>query len=227
MGSNVAERLSSAGTSALSDALDRLGIAGQALGILPMARGTAFAGPAFTIKMIPVGMAGGNVGDYIDDVSEGDVVVLDNDGRLDATVWGNILTTVAHHKKVAATVIDGVCRDSALCVELNYPVFARGNTMRTGKDRVTLDAVNVPVQLSGVRVEPGDWLAGDDDGVVCIPASALKQVLRIVEEIERKEALILDRWRGGARLDEARRAIGYHELQRREATPLSSPETGA
>ncbi len=216
MSHDIAERLRSAGTSALSDALDRLGISGQALGILPMARGMTFAGPAFTIRMVPVGIGGGSVGDYIDDVAEGQVVVLDNDGRIDATVWGNILTTVAHTKNVAATVIDGVCRDSALCVSLNYPVFARGNTMRTGKDRVTLEAVNVSVQLSGVRIDPGDWLAGDDDGVVAIPASRLDQVLAIVEEIDRKEALILDRWRAGARLDEARRVIGYHELQRRE-----------
>ena len=115
------------------------------------------------------------------------------------------------------TVIDGVCRDSDRCVELAYPVFARGNTMRTGKDRVTADAYNVTVRLNSVRVAPGDWLAGDADGVVAIPAERVGEVLAIAEEIERVEALIRSAVAGGKRLDEARRDLGYHALQTREA----------
>uniref|UniRef100_UPI001B594E86 RraA family protein n=1 Tax=Niveispirillum sp. TaxID=1917217 RepID=UPI001B594E86 len=113
-----AERLKKVGVTALSDALDKLGIAGQAVGIMPVARTMRFAGPAFTIRMLPVGLTGGVVGDYIDDVAPGSVVVIDNDGRPDQTVWGDILTFVAHAKVIAGTVIDGVCRDSDRCVEL-------------------------------------------------------------------------------------------------------------
>lgn len=215
---DLAARLVAAGTSALSDALDKLGIDGQALGIMPVVRTMRFAGRAFTIRMLPVGDTGGSVGDYIDEVAPGQVVVIDNDGRLDATVWGDILTAVAYAKGVAATVIDGVCRDSDRCVELGYPVFARGNTMRTGKDRVTADAYNVPVRLNTVRVAPGDWLAGDADGVLAIPAARVDEVLAIAEEIERVEALIRTAVAGGKRLDEARRDLGYHALQTRSET---------
>lgn len=215
---DLAARLVAAGTSALSDALDKLGIDGQALGIMPVVRTMRFAGRAFTIRMLPVGDTGGSVGDYIDEVAPGQVVVIDNDGRLDATVWGDILTAVASAKGIAATVIDGVCRDSDRCVELGYPVFARGNTMRTGKDRVTADAYNVPVRLNTVRVAPGDWLAGDADGVLAIPAARVDEVLAIAEEIERVEALIRTAVAGGKRLDEARRDLGYHALQTRSET---------
>ncbi len=165
MSVEIAERLQAFGVTTLSDALDRLGIPGQCLGIMPFKRGISMAGPAFTIRMVPVGPKGGSVGDYIDDVAPGQIVVLDNDGRLDATVWGDILTLVAHQKKIGGTVIDGVCRDIDRSIELDYPVFARANTMRTGKDRVTADAYNVAVQIAGVRVEAGDWLVGDGDGV--------------------------------------------------------------
>jgi len=212
----LAEKLKQAGTTALSDALDRLGIDGQACGIMPVDRTMRFAGPAFTIRMLPVGLTGGVVGDYIDDVPPGAVVVIDNDGNMNQTVWGDILTFVAHSKGIAGTVIDGVCRDSDRCVELSYPVFARGNTMRTGKDRATADAYNVPVQIAGVRVAPGDWLVGDADGVVSIPADRVAVVLKIAEGIEAAEDAIRASVKAGNRLDEARRQANYHALQTRE-----------
>jgi regulator of RNase E activity RraA len=212
----IADQLKTLGVTALSDALDRLGIDGQAVGILPVVRTMRFAGPAFTIRMLPVGLSGGVVGDYIDDVPEGAVVVIDNQGILDQTVWGDILTFVAHAKSLAGTVIDGVCRDSDRCVELGYPVFSRSSTMRTGKDRATADAYNVPVQIAGVRVEPGDWLVGDADGVVAIPAGQVSEVLAIAQDIEAAEDRIRAAVSSGMRLDEARRMTNYHALQTRE-----------
>ena len=215
MTDQLADRLKTIGVTTLSDALDRLGIDGQCLGVMPFDRGIAFAGRAFTIRMVPVGLSGGSVGDYIDEVEPGQVVVLDNNGRLDATVWGDILTLVAHRKGIAGTVIDGVCRDIGRSIELGYPIFARANTMRTGKDRVTADAFNVPVQIAGVRVEPGDWLVGDGDGVIAIPAGRADEVLQVAGEIAAAEDRIRDAVLQGSRLDEARRAARYHALQTR------------
>ncbi|RQW45648.1 MULTISPECIES: RraA family protein [unclassified Novosphingobium] len=212
-GADISTRLRAVGTTALSDALDKLAIPGQILGLAPVVRTMGFAGPAFTIQMLPVGITGGSVGDYIDDVAAGEVVLIANDGRMDATVWGDILTFVASTKGVAGTVIDGVCRDSDRCVELAYPVFARGSTMRTGKDRVTAHAFNVAVEVASVRIEPGDWLVGDADGVVAIPKDRVAEVAEIAERIEAVEEQIRDLVRGGMRLDEARRALNYHLLQ--------------
>lgn len=213
--SDVAKRLMEIGVTTLSDALDRLGIDGQCLGVMPFDRSMVFAGPAFTVRMAPVGTTGKSVGDYIDEVAPGAVVALDNGGRMDTTVWGDILTLVASRRGVAGTVIDGVCRDIGRSIEVGYPLFARANTMRTGKDRVAAEDYNVVVQLAGVRVAPGDWLVGDADGVVAIPSECLKDVLVAAEQIvvaeERIRAAIL----GGARLDEARAAMSYHSLQTR------------
>lgn len=217
MSASLAESLNAIGVTTLSDALDRLGIDGQCLGVMPFDRAMCFAGPAYTIRMVPVGLSGGSVGDYIDEVQTGQVVVLDNGGRLDTTVWGDILTLVAHRNGIAGTVIDGVCRDIGRSIELSYPIFARANTMRTGKDRVTADAYNVTIQVAGVRVEPGDWLVGDADGVVAIPAARVEEVLKVAREIEAAEDRIRAAVETGVRLDEARKSARYHALQTRAA----------
>src|SRR3954470_4468127 len=91
-------RASKLDTTSLSDAMDRLGIAGQCLNIKPLDPKFRLAGRAFTILYGPSGKPSGTVGDYIDDVKPGEVVVLDNGGRENATVWGDILTEVAHTK---------------------------------------------------------------------------------------------------------------------------------
>lgn len=215
MATATADQLKEIGTTTLSDALDRLGIEGQCLGIKPFVHQMRIAGPAFTIRMLPVGIHGGSVGDYIDDVAPGQIVVIDNDGRVDATVWGDILTMVAARRGIGGTVIDGVCRDIDRSLDLGYPIFARGNTMRTGKDRVTADAMNVPVQIAGVRIEPGDWLVGDGDGVVALPAARLEQILATAHQIVAAEAKIRDAVAAGERLDKARERLRYHALQSR------------
>ncbi|MEN3265212.1 RraA family protein [Pseudonocardia sp.] len=214
----LSTRLGALSTSAVSDALDRLGIAGQALGIAPLDRSFRLVGRAWTLRYGPVGQDRGTVGDYIDDLGPGDVVVLDNQGRLDATVWGDILTTVAHRRGVAGTVIDGVCRDVDRSLSLGYPVFSRGSWMRTGKDRVRVEATQVPVSIGGIRVEPGDLLLGDGDGLVAVPAVRAEEILAAAENIERAEDAIRAAIEAGTSLREARRSAGYHDLQHRAAT---------
>jgi 4-hydroxy-4-methyl-2-oxoglutarate aldolase len=203
------------GTSHVSDAMDRLGIAGQCLGIMPLDRAFRLAGPAFTVRYVPVGTDPGSVGDYIDDLDPGTVVVLDNAGRLDATVWGDLLTATAARRGIGGTVIDGVCRDSDRAVDLGYPVFSRGRWMRTGKDRVRVDGYQVPVTVGGVRVEAGDLLLGDADGVVAIPAPRADEVIAAAERIRDAENRIRADVEQGTTLTAARAKAGYHTLQTR------------
>lgn len=200
-------------TTSLSDAMDRLGIAGQCLGIKPLDHRFRLAGRAYTILYGPAGKPPGTVGDYIDDVPPGSVVVLDNGGRENATVWGDILTWVAHSRGIAGTVIDGACRDVALSHELAYPIYSRSYSMRTGKDRVQVEGTNVPVNIGDARVHPGDLLRGDADGVVVIPRAHEDQVLQIAEEIDAVEDRIRRAVREGKSLAEARTQFGYHQLQ--------------
>jgi 4-hydroxy-4-methyl-2-oxoglutarate aldolase len=203
------------GTSALSDALDRLGLGGQTMGLRPAGSSTRIWGPAFTVRMAPAAQPPGSVGDYIDDVPPGAVVVIDNAGRLDATVWGDILTTTAGLRGVGGTVINGVCRDSWVLTEQEYPLFSLGVHMHTGKDRVQMEATGEPVSLGGTRVEPGDLVVGDRDGVLIIAAGEAARVVATAQEIEGVEDAIRAAVRAGRSLREARAQHGYHALQSR------------
>jgi len=211
------ERAAKLDTATLSDALDKLGIVGQCYRIKPRSGAFRMAGRAYTLLYGPAANPPGTVGDYIDDVPPGSVIVLDNGGRENATVWGDILTEIAHRRGIAGTVIDGVCRDVALCTQIGYPVFSKDHWMRTGKDRVQVEATNVTVNIGDARVQPGDIVRGDADGVVVLPKEHEAKVLDTAEEIEHAENAIREAVRSGMRLDEARRQFRYHQLQTREA----------
>lgn len=210
------EQLKELSTTTVSDALDRLGIVGQCLGVKPLDLGFRLCGRAFTMRTVPAAVEAETVGDYIDDVPEGYVVAIDNAGRPDATVWGDILTFVADRRGIGGTVIDGVCRDVSRSLELKYPIFSRGWSMRTGKDRVQLDKLNVPISIGGARVTPGDALLGDADGVVVIPQSREGAVIAQAMAIDGAEQEIRLAVEKGMRLDEARKKFKYFKLQRRE-----------
>ncbi|KAM3508298.1 hypothetical protein MY10362_001286 [Beauveria mimosiformis] len=198
-------------TAGVSNALDRLGIPGQVSGVKPI------AGPAFTVRYVPVSSdpaACGNVGDFLDDVRPGDFIVIDNAGRTDCTVWGDILTSQALGRGVAGTAIDGACRD--VVAARPYLVFARGRWMRTGKDRVQLAAVGKAVGLGGARVEPGDVVVADADGVVVVPRARAREVAALARGIEEAERGVREMLVAGSSLAEARAKMGYHGLQRKE-----------
>ena len=207
------ERAAKLDTTAISDAMDRLGIAGQCLNIKPLDPRFRLTGRAFTILYGPAGTPPGTVGDYIEDVPVGGVVVLDNGGRENATVWGDILTWVANRRGVAGTVIDGACRDTALSRELGYPIYSRSYSMRTGKDRIQVEAMGGPVNIGDARVNQGDILRGDADGVVAIPQAHEDAILTNAEQIDAAEAQIRALVNEGHTLTEARKQLGYHKLQ--------------
>lgn len=213
---NVA-RAAQLDTATLSDALDKHGLNGQCYRIKPRSTDSRMTGRAWTLLYGPAGTPAGTVGDYIDDVAPGSVIVLDNGGRDNATVWGDILTEVAHAKGIAGTLIDGVNRDVALSLQLGYPIYSRDHWMRTGKDRVQVEATGVPVNIGDVRVCPGDLVRGDADGVVVIPRAQEDQVLATAEAIQHAEDAIRASVRAGMSLREARVQHGYHQLQTREA----------
>jgi len=209
----LVERASKLDTATISDAMDRLDIAGQCLNIKPRDPRFRMTGRAFTLYYAPAGKPPGTVGNFIDDVPPGSAIAIDNSGRENATVWGDILTEIAHRRGIAGTVIDGACRDTALCLELGYPIFSRSYSMRTGKDRVQLDGLQVAVNIGDARVAPGDILRGDADGVVAIPRQHEIEVLNAAEAIAVAEDAIRKSVREGKRLDEARKEYGYFQLQ--------------
>jgi len=199
----------------ISDALDFFGLPGSAHGLSNVTVHARIFGPAFTVRFAPIDQAmPGTVGDFIDDVQPGQVIVLDNAGRTDCTVWGGILSQIARARSIAGTVINGVCRDAEEAVQCGYPIFSRGTFMRTGKDRVQVEAVGGSVSLGEVRVNAGDLVVGDRDGVVVVPAGSMQKVLDKALAIHEAEKAILSTVAAGATLREARVKLGYHALQR-------------
>lgn len=200
-------------TPSVSDAMDKLGLRGGLLGIKAVVPGTSFCGTAFTVHYTACGAVKGTVGDFLDDARPGDVIVIDNAGRDNCTVWGDLMTITSLRNGIAGTVIDGVCRDIPLIREKKYPIFTRGTYMVTGKDRVYADVINQPVSVSDVQVKPRDILLGDDTGVVVIPHERAEEVLATAKAIAAKEAEIEKALHAGATLKEARGKAGYHSLQ--------------
>lgn len=212
----IIERLGRLDVASASDAMDKLGVPCGLLGIHAVVPDKHICGRAFTVHYVPNGVIKGNVGDFLDDVQPGQVVVIDNGGRLYCTVWGDIMTFVATAKGIAGTVIDGVCRDIPGIKENNYAIFSKSTYMVTGKDRVTVDFVNRPVAISGVQVCPNDIILADDTGVVCIPDALAEKVADIAENIEKTEQAIIAEVKNGMSLKDARAKLGYHHLQTKE-----------
>jgi regulator of RNase E activity RraA len=203
-------------TPAVSDALDKLGIHGQALNIMPLANyRKVTVGAAFTVRYVPASDPPRGVGDYIDDVAEGDFVLIDNGGRTDCTVWGDIMTQYAGLRGIAGTVIDGVCRDVTRALADDYPMFTAGRWMRTGKDRIEVGGVNEPVGIGRVHVNPRDIVVADADGVVVVPRERAREVAELAQGIAKSEQCIRELIAGGATLGRARAELGYHKLQSR------------
>ena len=120
----------------------------------------------------------------------GQVVVIDNGGRDYCTVWGDIMSLDASLKGISGTIIDGVCRDLPAIERIGYPIYSKGVYMVTGKDRVYVDAVECPIAVSGLQINPGDVRMADDSGSVRIPLEHAMEVLEIAEGIASTEAWI-------------------------------------
>ena len=97
----------------------------------------------------------------IEAAETGDVIIIDNGGRLDTSCWGGILANGAKMKGVSGVVIDGACRDLDDCVEIDFPVYARGTVVCTARGRIMEDSTNVMIQFAGVQVRPGDIVMGE------------------------------------------------------------------
>jgi regulator of RNase E activity RraA len=123
--------------------------------------------------------------DLIDGLEAGEVAVLACDGPTDSVApWGELLTTAASVRRAAGCLTDGLVRDVRRIREMRFPVFAGGIGPLDTKGRAEMAAMDVPVAVAGVRIEPGDLIFGDVDGVVAIPkAVAPKVVARALEKV--------------------------------------------
>lgn len=184
-------RLAKLDACAVSDALDRVGLKGVALGIRPMWPCPRIAGRAVTVKLKPAGQEKPkqHVGvDAIEAASPGDVIVIDHSGREDVSGWGGILATASKLKELSGVVIDGACRDIDEYREMGFPVYGRAGVPVTARGRVVQHSFNQEIEVGGVFVRPGDLVIADGSGVVFIPTSRAEEVIAEAEMIAGREA---------------------------------------
>jgi regulator of RNase E activity RraA len=190
----VRERFAAIYTAAIADILDARGYHDQTLppGIRPLERGMRLAGPAYTVKGGPASSPDAAAYDaairrvlaMLGDVPAGHVAIYACNQDVSAHL-GELSVTSLAARGVAGCVLDGGCRDIGFMLGQGFPVFTRFVTPEDSTWRWELEATQVPVTIGRVEVEPGDWVVGDDDGVVVVPQAIAEDVLA---EAERKAA---------------------------------------
>lgn len=201
-------------TTNVSDALDFMKLPGGGLqNLKPYKSELKIFGKAFTVHYTDnIEKERTKAGAYIDRVTNEHVIIVDNNAREDSTVWGDILSRVATQKKIKGTVINGVFRDIDEIRKLDYPIFALGNYMVTGKGRVKLVATNVPLTIQGKNILPNDYIMGDENGVLFIPREHITSVLQTAKEINSLESKIINEVvKNNNTLEEARKIHKYNE----------------
>lgn len=179
----------------LSDALDEVGLRHQAFSAAtrPLEPERVMCGRARTAIYVEVAQAVEGRNPYeleialVDSLAPGDVAVMACGGSRRIAPWGALLSTASHVRQAAGCITDGFVRDTQTIKQLGFPVFHRGIAPLDSKGRGEVQAIDVPVICDGVRVQPGDLVFGDADGVVVIPRQSEADVLRVAFDKLAKE----------------------------------------
>ncbi len=180
-------------TSNISDAMHRLGAMQD---IKPVKRGFHMAGKALTVRTIDGDWA--KPVEAIDKAQEGDVLVIDVQGSKKA-VWGELATWSAKKRNLAGVVIDGSVRDIDDIKNMDFPIFSRHIVPNAGEPK-GLGEIGNQIECGNLDVKCGDWIIGDDSGVVVVPKDIAQEIAnravdvmehenRIREEIKKGESL--------------------------------------
>lgn len=183
-------------TAYVSDFLKQIGIINHRVrgvnAIQAFADDKSVAGCAVTMYFAPVSEAYPYTEapymhtEVVEQAEAGDIVVIAGQGA-PFGFWGDHTTHQAINQRLSAVVIDGYTRDSRAIKETGFPVFSTGVTFESYVRRYDPVAYNIPVDLGGAMVRPGDVLVGDDDGVVIIPIEVFDQVVEGVLKIKYAE----------------------------------------
>jgi 3-hexulose-6-phosphate synthase/6-phospho-3-hexuloisomerase len=167
----------------LSDALHRSGVLE---GLRPLARGMRLVGPVLTVRTYPGDWA--KPVEAIDLAQPGDVVIIDA-GGVGPAIWGELATNSAIQRGLAGVVIDGAIRDSGDIIALGFPAFSRLVLPNAGEPK-GFGEIGVPIRVGGLKVESGDWVLGDDDGVALLPQKmAVEYANRAMDVLEKENRI--------------------------------------
>ncbi|HOX36452.1 MAG TPA: orotidine 5'-phosphate decarboxylase [Candidatus Brocadiia bacterium] len=174
--------------------------------VYPIVPGARMHGRVLTVWTYPGDWA--KPVEAIDHASPGDVIVVDAGGDPPA-VWGEKATMSCIQRKLSGIVIDGAIRDIAEIRKMGFPAFAKLVTPCAGEPK-GMGAIGVPIKIGGQYIRTGDWIIGDDDGVVVIPQE------KAVEVINRAQAVVEREHREMAEIDQGLTLGKVSELMRWE-----------
>lgn len=163
-------------------------------GIKPISRGMKVMGRAFTVDCLPGAII--TCHRALSEVPVGSVIVVNGGGNPNGALWGGLMSYEAIEKGVQGVVIDGAIRDVDTITSLGFPVFTRHITPSVGSNR-RVGTTGEPIVCGGVAVKSGDLLVGDDDGVVVIPQERVDEILEKANQIEIREAGIIEKVKQG------------------------------
>lgn len=180
---------------ALSDALDRLRLGGQATGLPQMSGSGRIAGRVITVRLgtgdPPPGPPRHLGTTAIEAAGKGDVIVIEQRTGVEAGCWGGLLTVGAMQRGVAGVIADGPVRDIDEARGYGFPIFTNRITSFTARGRVVEKETNGPIQIGNVTVNAGDYVVADNSASIFIAPDNVEAVLETAEEIIRREAAMV------------------------------------
>jgi len=214
----IRARLSQVDSCAVSDSLDKLGIAGAVTGLQRFSTERRISGRVLTVKL---DRAEGRPPTTrhlctaaIEAASPGDVIVVEQRTGIDAASWGGNLSIGARMRGVAGVIIDGPARDIDESRQLDFPVFARSLTARTARGRIVEVATNEPVAIGEVQVSPGYYVVADGSGVAFVSPADILRVLEAAESIVAREKAMAEALQEGKPISQVMGAGYEHMLKR-------------
>lgn len=191
----IMELLMQVSTPNISDAMHR---APCMRDIRPLFSGTKVAGPAVTVQTFEGDWA--KTVEAIDVAKEGEIIVVYN-GSPYVTPWGELASHSAMNRGIVALVIDGPVRDVEDIVEMKFPVFCKGAVSNAG-DPKGFGEINAQITCGDITVNPGDYIVGDDNGVMVIPKERAYETARRALEVKKNEERVREEIRRGSTLSQ-------------------------
>jgi regulator of RNase E activity RraA len=144
----------------------------------------------------------------VDSCRPDDILVCAASGSNRSGIWGELLTTASRNTGCVGVIVDGAVRDVAKMKAMKFPVFARGMNPYDSRDRQRVIDIDIPIELDGIRIQPGDLIAADIDGIIIVPQAVEEQVVRAAWKKAHAENEVRDAIRKGMSATKAFETFG-------------------